>query len=73
MDKVTWQTTVHGIAKSWTRLSNYTHISTKQEEEVSSCLFAVSLLPAIGCALVSSRISYRNILQYIWFWGGVYP
>ena len=44
MDRVTWQTAVQGVAKSQTRLSNYTHISAKQEEEVPSCLFAVSLL-----------------------------
>ena len=44
MDRVTWQTAVQGVAKSQTRLSNYTHISAKQEEEVPSCLVAVSLL-----------------------------
>ena len=43
MDRVTWQTAVQGVAKSQTRLSNYTHISAKQEE-VPSCLVAVSLL-----------------------------
>ena len=81
MNRGTWQTTVHGVTKSQMWLSNYTYISTKQEEEVSSCLLAVSLLPAIGnhwssschCALLSSRISYRSILQYVGFWGGVYP
>ena len=30
MDKGAWQATVHGVAKSQTRLSNYTYIIYKQ-------------------------------------------
>ena len=29
MDRGTWQATVHGIAKSWTQLSTYTHKNSK--------------------------------------------
>ena len=27
MDRVAWQATVHGVAKSWTRLSDFTHFT----------------------------------------------
>ena len=27
MDRRAWQATVHGVAKSWTRLSNFTFIT----------------------------------------------
>ena len=29
MDRGTWQATVHGITKSWTQLSTYTHKNSK--------------------------------------------
>ena len=36
MDRGTWRATVHGVAKSWTRLSNWTHTHTSLTYQLSS-------------------------------------
>ena len=30
MDRGAWQATVHGVSKSWTRLSDFTYLNTQQ-------------------------------------------
>ena len=36
MDRRAWYATVHGVAKSWTRLSAFTHSLTQAKAETSS-------------------------------------
>ena len=31
MDREAWHAAIHGVAKSWTRLSNWTELNWKQE------------------------------------------
>ena len=37
MDREAWQATVHGVAKSWTRLSLHAHIHTAAAKSHQSC------------------------------------
>ena len=37
MDRGAWQATVHGVAKSWTRLSNFTYLLTYSQTDDHVC------------------------------------
>ena len=39
MDRRAWQATVHGVAKSWTRLSDYAQHSQMRGKLSSDCKF----------------------------------
>ena len=43
MDREAWRATVHGVAKSWTRLSNWTELNPKIISSNFFCLF-----PSLG-------------------------
>ena len=43
MDRGAWQATVHGVAKSWTRLSNFTSLNWKGSQQTLENQEALSL------------------------------
>ena len=58
-----WQATVHGVAKSWTRLS--THTQSQQPVSQQGGTFSAILEDAGGCGLDPFHLSWK--LQPTWF------
>ena len=51
MDREAWSATVHGVAKSWTRLSNWTELNTCHGDPVASAqAYLHSSLPLPVCS-----------------------
>ena len=48
MDRETWCAAVHGVTKSWTRLSNRTELNTQQEHEQLMLLACSFCFPYIS-------------------------
>ena len=51
MDGGTWQATVHGVAKSWTRLSNFTfafHFHALEKEMATHLSILAWRIPGMG-------------------------
>ena len=44
MDGEAWWDTVHGVTKSWTRLSDFTHLLTEKDLLVKNKLFTIVFL-----------------------------
>ena len=56
MDKGAWQATVHGVTKSWTRLSDFTSLQRSD----SSCTFETG--PKYMSA--SNLVSHSHLMKY---------
>ena len=51
MDRGAWRATVHGVAKSWTRLSNFTftfHLHTLEKEMATHSSVLAWIIPGTG-------------------------
>ena len=55
MDREAWCDAIHGVAKSWTRLSNWTELNTNFVFSVDICLFLTCFpSPSSFCILLDS-------------------
>ena len=72
MDRGAWQATVHGVAKSWTRLNVWTHLNTAQQSVMGSFLLPVMISgtymitnPSFNsCPPADSNFSEEHVLLY---------
>ena len=83
MDRGAWQATVHGEAKSWTRLSNfhftshkgvnrlsvlYKEIFEEENEYLHYCSGDTDLIPGSGRSLEKEVAAHFNILAWEFPW-----
>ena len=67
MDRGAWWSTVHGVAKSWTQLSNWTTSTTYTKyHRLLSCFSHVQLLVAPGTVAYQAPISMGFFRQEYW-------
>ena len=63
-----WRAAVHGVTKSWTRLSNWTeqnHLLSRKESLDQQSMFLLSLYQ--GCQIFAMRNPTFNISHLLWF------
>ena len=71
MDREAWRAAVHGVTKSWTRLSNWTEL--KQDEgETTKKSELQSSVNDVSSFLAESYNTFQVLKEYIfWFWGDI--
>ena len=65
MDRGAWWATVHGVSKSWTRLSDYTHMESENESHGSGEDFTGVSGVTIEC---NNPQSVSEITKLIFAW-----
>ena len=61
MVKGAWRAAVHGVAKSWTWLSDWTHVGFNPRETAQPlCCFYSVLLPRIALHFIQRRVTYSH-------------
>ena len=65
MDRKAWRTAVHGVAKSWTRLSDWTELNCTVIVQSLSCVCLFATPWTEACKVSMSSIIFWSLLKFM--------
>ena len=69
MDREAWRVVIHGVAKSWTRLSDWTELNWTEHQEPLVTFITDGGVLSTASAAVSDHRAFTVI--YMWDWAGI--
>ena len=61
MDREDWRAAVHGVTKSWTRLSDWTelNLSSKTSDQITTAM--IMIISSSSCIVLCTKLTLFNI------------